>query len=141
VQQAALAAKAARLQLSQCLAGQIAHQELRLHLRREAARAVLINVSASEGNPVSMMQAMACAIPCVGTSVGGVSEIIRDNVNGFLLPADPSPADVRLILRRYWGLPSSRRTEMRSAALSTWRERFDARRNYGAFAEHLAALA
>jgi glycosyltransferase involved in cell wall biosynthesis len=44
---------------------------------------LFINVSKYEGVPISMMEAMAYGIPCVGTNVGGVIEIVN-NENGFL---------------------------------------------------------
>ncbi len=33
------------------------------------------------------MEAMAMAIPCVSTNVAGIPELIRDDVDGFLVPA------------------------------------------------------
>lgn len=47
----------------------------------------LINVSESEGLPVSMMEAQMVGLPIVGTDVGGVSEIVNAGT-GKLLPKD-----------------------------------------------------
>jgi glycosyltransferase involved in cell wall biosynthesis len=47
--------------------------------------------SFAEGVPVVLMEAMATEIPCVATNVGGISELIRDNVEGLLVP----PSDGR----------------------------------------------
>ena len=44
----------------------------------------LINVSASEGLPVSMMEAQMAGLPVIGTDVGGVAEIVRADT-GILL--------------------------------------------------------
>ncbi len=49
---------------------------------------LFVNCSDAEGIPVSMMEAMEYGIPCLGRNVGGISELIDDNINGFLLPAD-----------------------------------------------------
>jgi glycosyltransferase involved in cell wall biosynthesis len=46
---------------------------------------VFINVSESEGVPVSIMEAMSCRIPIVAPSVGGISDMIEDGKSGFLL--------------------------------------------------------
>jgi glycosyltransferase involved in cell wall biosynthesis len=139
-EQAHLQEKAARLRIPYTLAGRIAHADLRQALLREAANAVLVNTSASEGIPVSMMEAMACGIPCIGTNVGGVGEIIEDGVNGFLLPPEPTPKNVGAALERYARMSGSEQGRMRMAAFDTWRNRFNASRNYSDFATRLAGL-
>lgn len=46
--------------------------------------------SLSEGSPVVLLEAMACARPVIATSVGGIPEIVDEGVNGCLVPAaDP----------------------------------------------------
>lgn len=47
-----------------------------------------INVSSSEGIPVSIMEAISFGIPVVATDVGGTHEIVHDGMNGYLLPSD-----------------------------------------------------
>jgi len=55
----------------------------------DAAGAVVL-ASFSEGVPVVLMEAMARGIPVVATNVGGVGELVQDNVNGLLVPpGDP----------------------------------------------------
>jgi glycosyltransferase involved in cell wall biosynthesis len=43
--------------------------------------------SFAEGIPVALMEAMAMSIPCVSTNVAGIPELIRDDVDGLLVPA------------------------------------------------------
>jgi colanic acid/amylovoran biosynthesis glycosyltransferase len=43
--------------------------------------------SDSEGMPVCLMEAAACAVPAVATAVGGVPELVVDGETGLLTPA------------------------------------------------------
>lgn len=43
-----------------------------------------IITSRDEGGPKGILEAMACGVPVLTTNVGQASEIIRDNINGFL---------------------------------------------------------
>ena len=53
-----------------------------------------LNVSQSEGVPVSIMEAESYGIPVIATNVGGTSEIVHDRQNGVLLSVDFTDADL-----------------------------------------------
>lgn len=69
----------------------------------------LINVSESEGLPVSMMEAQMAGLPVIGTDVGGVSEIVRPDT-GILLPKDFTQElfDSAVLALSEWKKPETR---------------------------------
>ncbi|MEA2031888.1 MAG: glycosyltransferase family 4 protein [candidate division Zixibacteria bacterium] len=59
---------------------------------------IFVLASISEGLPLSVVEAMAAAKPVVVTDVGGLSEVVTNNENGYLVPpADPKKLAERLI--------------------------------------------
>ena len=47
---------------------------------------VFVLPSFAEGIPIALMEAMAMEIPCISTTVGGIPELIRNEVDGLLVP-------------------------------------------------------
>lgn len=56
-----------------------------LKLYKEKHFDLFINVSNSEGLPVSIMEAISFGIPVIATDVGGTSEIVINNITGKLI--------------------------------------------------------
>lgn len=42
--------------------------------------------SYTEGLPLVVIEAMACGLPVIVSNVGGIPEIAKDNINGFVIP-------------------------------------------------------
>jgi colanic acid/amylovoran biosynthesis glycosyltransferase len=99
---------------------------------------VFINVSSSEGIPVSIMEAQSCGIPVVATAVGGSSEIVSNRV-GTLLPSNPTP---QIIASAIIDLTAEykRGIDKRTASYENWRENYNAPTNYGQFAKALRSI-
>jgi len=56
----------------------------------EASLTVVLPSSAFEVSPMTILEAMACCKPVIGTNVGGVPSMIKHEKNGFLIsPKDP----------------------------------------------------
>ncbi|MFL6658658.1 MAG: TIGR03088 family PEP-CTERM/XrtA system glycosyltransferase [Massilia sp.] len=60
--------------------------------------------SIAEGTPVTLLEAMSCALPVVSTAVGGIPELVQDGVTGLLAPAGDDTA-LATALARYAGDP------------------------------------
>ncbi|AFZ91146.1 MULTISPECIES: N-acetyl-alpha-D-glucosaminyl L-malate synthase BshA [Bacillus] len=42
-------------------------------------------LSEKESFGLVLLEAMACGVPCIGTNIGGIPEVIKDQVSGFLV--------------------------------------------------------
>jgi glycosyltransferase involved in cell wall biosynthesis len=79
--------------------------------------------SVSEGLGTSLLDAMACAKPIVATRVGGIPEVVEDQVTGLLVPPRDHKALAAAIVRQLRD-PELRR-RMGHAGLRRVRERFN----------------
>lgn len=92
---------------------------------------LLINVSESEGLPVSFMEAISFGIPVMATDVGGVRDIINEQT-GILIPKDFNATEVaRAIFKFKEG--SMNTMEYRPIIRNFWQQHFSAENNYNTF--------
>ena len=101
---------------------------------------LLINLSSTEGTPVSMMEALSFGVPIIGTAVGGVPEIVEDNKNGFLLPADANAVAVAEKIKFYFNLPIEKKQELSLNARKMWEERFNSDTNSQVLVKRLLSI-
>ncbi|MBR3568993.1 MAG: glycosyltransferase [Bacteroidales bacterium] len=93
---------------------------------------LFINLSASEGIPVSIMEALSAGIPVLATSVGGTAEAVNSK-NGFLIPADFDSHNVAQIIDNYLNAPIPEQNVYRQNAYDFWQENYEAGKNYNDF--------
>lgn len=94
----------------------------------------LLNLSSSEGVPVSMMEVQSRGIPVFGTRVGGVSEIINSNT-GFLVDPFAPSEKIASDLEDY--LEFCSQSEIRKSCYRNWLENFDGAFNFQNFSTRL----
>jgi glycosyltransferase involved in cell wall biosynthesis len=99
----------------------------------------LVNVSTIEGVPVSMMEAISRGIPLIGTNVGGVSEIISDEV-GYLIDADLEIAVFAQKLHGWLANYKFGTIAQRNNIIQYGIEKFDQETNYTQFCNELNQL-
>ncbi|WP_320051839.1 glycosyltransferase [uncultured Acetobacteroides sp.] len=95
---------------------------------------LFVNVSSSEGVPVSIMEALSMGIPVLATAVGGSPEIVDDTV-GKLVSANVSAVE---LMHEIEDIAKHRSYEtLRSNARNRWAERCDASALYQQFCQSI----
>ena len=105
---------------------------------QESPADVFINVSATEGTSVAVMEAISFGIPVIATSVGGNPEIVRDK-NGILLSTNPTPEEIAKAFFVFLDNPAVPASK-RKGSYEVWSERYNSDVNYRVFAERLKSI-
>jgi glycosyltransferase involved in cell wall biosynthesis len=116
------------------LAGSLEHDRV-LDFFRTNSVALFVSLSASEGLPVSMMEAISFGVPVLATSVDGVPEIVGPST-GRLVALDEPIDEVARAVRELLDGEGPTRDEI----IQFSRTNFDAETNFGNFAEMLQRL-
>jgi len=83
---------------------------------------VFVLPSYYEGMPMGVLESMACGIPVVATSVGGVPDVIEDHINGLLVEPRQPEALARAIITVL--TDDALRSRLREAAHDDVRRRY-----------------
>lgn len=94
-----------------------------------------INVSDSEGVPVSMLEAMAYGIPAIAPDIGGIKTALKHHVNGYLMPAFPTGKEIARALFWLANCSPEQIANLRQAARQTILDDFDSRIVFPGFVE------
>lgn len=94
---------------------------------------IFINVSESEGVPVSIMEAMSFGKIILATNTGGVSEIVENGINGYLLPVDLKEKDLYEIIKKIYKMSNEEYIVMSNSSRKIWEQKCNAEKNYSSF--------
>ena len=94
---------------------------------------VFLNVSETEGVPLSIMEALSFGIPVIATKVGGTGEIVTSGLNGTLLPKDVAPSALSNAIRDMMVQSDEERNTMCRKARESWEKNCSAEKNYRDF--------
>lgn len=92
---------------------------------------LFINVSKSEGLPVTLMEAISFGIPIMAPDVGGIKEITNE-VTGFLFDPDTSNKELADTIASF-----KKKTPDRNKIRKFWEDNFSAEKNYTEFGQNL----
>lgn len=96
---------------------------------------VFVNVSTTEGIPVSIMEAASCSVPVIATNVGGNREIVSDK-NGILLSDTPASEEIAVAFFHFLDHPIEA-AEKRNNSRKVWDVHFNAESNFFEFTQTL----
>ena len=114
--------------------GAMPHREVLEYYRKNHID-LFIHASRSEGGPVVIMEAASFAIPVISTKVGAVDEMIPQE---WIIPVEATPDILVDKVVEYLLLPDGKRLALKEQNRRVWEERWNAERNYAAFADFLA---
>jgi glycosyltransferase involved in cell wall biosynthesis len=126
-------------ELRETLEHQVKHLHLERHVFLPGFRAdvlallkgfdVFVMSSETEGLGTSILDAMACAKPVIGTNAGGIPEVVEHDVTGFVVPTHDAKAMAAAIVALL--RDPKRRARMGAAGLARVRERFTVEKMVG----------
>lgn len=98
---------------------------------------LFINISSSEGIPVSIMEASSFGIPVIATRVGGNEEIVFDGKNGKTLHFDFKPKELAELIQEFYYMEDKAYFQYRDEAYRIWKELYSAKKNYEEFIKYI----
>lgn len=120
--------------MSTVFKGNVANTAIYAHYTNESVD-VFINLSSSEGIPVSIMEAISFGIPAIATNVGGNAEIVVAQT-GMLLEEHPTTAAVASAL----GAVLIDKIVEKSQIKQYYLDNYNAEKNYEQFSESVVKL-
>lgn len=97
---------------------------------------LLINLSSSEGIPVSMMEAISFGIPVFANNVGGISEVVKSET-GELIPDGLTALEIASRLDIFLLSGKTRNEDFRNGVRRFWFQNYSAEQNHQKLISHL----
>ncbi len=101
---------------------------------------VFVNVSESEGLPVSIMEAESVGMPVIATNVGGTSEAVVNGENGILLDCDLSEEQLIEAILKIKFMDFKMYNTYKHNSRKIWENKFRNSVNYKDFINHLKEI-
>ena len=101
---------------------------------------VFVNISESEGLPVSIMEAESVGLPIIATNVGGTSEAVVDGYNGILIDKDFSISDLKNSILKFKSMGKEEFNVYKMNSRKIWESKFKLSENYSKFIDHIKEL-
>lgn len=120
------------------LTGQVSNAEI-LDFYRNNHVDLFVNVSSSEGIPVSIMEAISFGIPVIATNVGGTNEIVVEGEDGFLLDKDFELKELSSLISYLIENPI-KLENLRRGARKLWSSLYSCSSNYLSFYNSIIVL-
>lgn len=98
---------------------------------------VFVNSSTTEGIPVSIMEAMSFGIPIIAPNVGGISEIISEDIGCVLMSEYIGFEDIIYGIRKIMNLGTEEKLLTRRKIRQYWENNYQASVNYEKFIEQV----
>ncbi len=98
---------------------------------------VFVNVSTSEGLPISIMEATSFGIPVIATDVGGTSEIVSNGKNGFLLNKDFADEQLCYLLNEIATMSDDEYFALRESSRNIYMNNFECKQNVEKFLSYI----
>lgn len=125
-------------ELEVVLAGRKDRAEV-LQYYKEHSIDLFVNVSTSEGVPVSIMEAMSFGIPVIATAVGGTPELVVEQA-GMTIPPQISSTDLKGYIESYMAKSYEERSKLSLGAYQAWKGQWDAETNAKNFTDYLHSI-
>ena len=94
-----------------------------------------ITTTSTEGNPVSVQEALSFGIPIIGTTVSDIPCMIQGN--GVLLPENPTAEEDAEAIRKLALCSAEEQRCMREISYKIWERDYDGDTNYHQFVDNL----